>query len=75
MSEQKYQRFSDRFFELSALFAEPGWYFKLRGGEIKGPYSSRENAQNELYALFSISNRYPEQEMIEVYSGNSRTTE
>ncbi|WP_078484503.1 hypothetical protein [Solemya pervernicosa gill symbiont] len=46
MSEKNFQRFSDRYFRVSPLYALPGWYLKLRGrGKIMGPYPTRQHAE------------------------------
>lgn len=45
MDADGYQRFSDRFFRLSPLYADPGWYFRVRGEAPVGPYSSRTRVE------------------------------
>lgn len=55
MADNEFQRFSDRFFRVSPLYTEPGWYIKLREGEVKGPFDSRTEAQITLFNLFGIT--------------------
>jgi len=55
MSDHRFQRFSDRFFRVSPLLTRPGWYAKLREGEVVGPFSSREAAHDALCELFGLS--------------------
>lgn len=55
MSERQYQRFSDRFIQISPLYTEAGWYLKLRDDEIKGPFHSRKEARSILSDLFGIT--------------------
>ena len=55
MTESQYQRFSDRFFQISPLYTEAGWYLKLREDVIKGPFNSRQEAHAMLFDLFGIT--------------------
>ena len=54
MSDHTYQRFSDRFFEVSPLFTKPGWYARLREDKAIGPFRSREAAHIALSQLFGL---------------------
>ena len=45
MADIVFQRFSDRYFQLSPLYAPAGWYFKARGISPMGPYFSRVAAE------------------------------
>jgi hypothetical protein len=54
MTNNKFQRFSDRLFQCSPLFTKPGWYAKLREGKCIGPFSSKEAAKLALFELFAI---------------------
>lgn len=55
MSKDQYQRFSDRFFQVSPLLTEPGWYIKLREGNVIGPFSSKAVARVALFNLFGVA--------------------
>ena len=77
MSDELYQRFSDRFFQVSPLYTRPGWYIKLREGDVMGPYQSKEAAQAALLSLFGMvdcneKNLLQSAEAIVRYSPNSR---
>jgi hypothetical protein len=81
MAEDQFQRFSDRFFRVSPLFTEAGWYVKLRDGDVRGPFPSREAAQAMLFTLFGITPEMSEgriystaENIPELFSGNSRTS-
>lgn len=54
MPEKQYQRYSDRFFEVSPLLTRPGWYARLREGGVVGPFPSREAAHIALCELFGL---------------------
>lgn len=74
MSEDKYQRFSDRFFQVSPLYTKPGWYLKLREGNVIGPYPNRSAAQAALFSLFGITDSDGTHLLQDapIYSENSR---
>ena len=55
MTERKFQRFSDRFFQVSPLYTRPGWYIKLREGKVIGPFPSKALAQAALFNLYGIA--------------------
>ena len=55
MSDNKYQRFSSRMFQVSPLFTSPGWYIRLREGKVIGPFANKETAQTALFNLFGIT--------------------
>lgn len=78
MAVKQFQRFSDRFFQLSPLYTRPGWYIKLRENTVVGPYPCREAAQAALLTMFGIAD--PDGEIISqvsestvLYSDNSRS--
>jgi hypothetical protein len=54
MSNEKFQRFSDRIFKCTPLLTRAGWYAKLREGKCIGPFFSKEAAQLALFELFAI---------------------
>jgi hypothetical protein len=75
MSTSEFERFSDRFFRLSALYAEPGWYFKVRSGTPVGPYETRTEAEeasrNYAYQCqqsYDMGGRAPEQSFAYAYN-------
>ena len=52
-SQDSYFR-RDRYYFLSSFVDdETGWYFYIRGGEMKGPYPSREVAEANLEKLIA----------------------
>ena len=55
MSDDKYQRVSERFFQVSPLYTRPGWYIKLREGDVLGPFANRRSAQSALFTLLGIA--------------------
>jgi hypothetical protein len=54
MDRDKFQRFSDRLFQVSPLLTRPGWYARLREGNCIGPFASKRAAQLALFELFGI---------------------
>ena len=77
MSEQRYQRFSERFFQVSPLYTQPGWYIRLREGKTLGPFPTKAAAQIALFNLFGIVElnecaQLDAQEDMQFYSHDSR---
>jgi hypothetical protein len=78
MPNSKYQRFSDRFFQVSPLLTTPGWYVKLRSGSVLGPFSTKARAQAALFEFFGITKNASEYLIVETaeqqpkYTSNSR---
>lgn len=78
MSSDKFQRFSDRLFQVSPLLTKPGWYAKLREGKCIGPFASKKAAQLALFELFAIPPEASESLLVETaetpqhYSPDSR---
>lgn len=77
MSDEKFQRFSDRFFRVSPLYTRPGWYIKLREGNVIGPFATKKLAQSALFNLFGITDNdngliSQTAEARNPYSGDSR---
>ena len=77
MSKDQYQRFSDRFFQVSPLLTDPGWYIKLRQGNVIGPFSSKAVARVALFNLFGVADPdnkiiFESAETSGFYSGDSR---
>ncbi len=75
MSMSEFERFSDRFFRLSPLYAEPGWYFKIRSGTPMGPYENREQAEQaarnyayQCQQTYDMGGRSPEQTLSYAYN-------
>ena len=44
MEENSFPRYSERYFFLSPLYSDPGWYFRVRGGRSRGPFYRKEHA-------------------------------
>lgn len=63
MSHHKYQRFSDRFFEVSPLYTIPGWYARVREGKTIGPFPSKGDAHRALCEIFGLATDADEAEM------------
>ncbi len=80
MSKEIFQRFSDRFIQLSPLLTEPGWYAKLRGGDIIGPFSTKSAARIAIFNLIGVAFEVNEQVAFHIddmsmrYSQNSRSS-
>ena len=77
MSDDQYQRFSDRFFEVSPLYTRSGWYIRLRGGKVIGPFICKAAARVALFNLFGVihSEAQPDVKtapLITPYSANTR---
>ena len=75
MADTQFQRFSDRFFQVSPLYTQPGWYIKLRENKVLGPYPSKEAAQMALFNLFGVTGGARVAQTCEAtvrYSTNSR---
>jgi hypothetical protein len=54
MDRDRFQRFSNRLFQVSPLFTRPGWYARLREGKCIGPFATKAAAQLALFELFGI---------------------
>ncbi|MCW8824916.1 MAG: hypothetical protein OQK78_00685 [Gammaproteobacteria bacterium] len=81
MADSEFQRFSDRYFRVSPLFTQAGWYIKLRDGAVDGPFPTKEEAQAMLFNLFGISPDCSEKQIfstedpgIVAYSDDSRSS-
>lgn len=72
MNSDKFQRFSDRLFQVSPLYTKPGWYVRLREGKCLGPFSSKAAAQLALFELFAIPPEVSENLVVETAESRPR---